>query len=79
MENQNPSAEALQQEATAVEITPTQQEQPAEQRAYSTTADIIIRVKELAQDPLNAQKEELDMRLLELMEKWEALAEEAEG
>ena len=60
MENQNPSAEALQQEATAVEITPTQQEQPAEQRAYSTTADIIIRVKEMAQDPLNASKEELE-------------------
>ena len=60
MENQNPSAEALQQETAAVEITQTQQEQPAEQRAYSTTADIIIRVKEIAQDPLNASKEELE-------------------
>ena len=60
MENQNPSAEALQQETTAVEITQTQQEQPAEQRTYESTADIIIRVKELAQDPLNASKEELE-------------------
>lgn len=60
MENQNPSAEALQQETTAVEITQTQQEQPAEQRTYENTADIIIRVKELAQDPLNASKEELE-------------------
>ncbi len=60
MENQNPSAEALQQETTAVEITQTQQEQPAEQRTYEGTADIIIRVKELAQDPLNASKEELE-------------------
>ena len=60
MENQNPSAEVLQQETTAVEITQTQQEQPAEQRTYESTADIIIRVKELAQDPLNASKEELE-------------------
>ena len=60
MENQNPSAEALQQETTAVENTQTQQEQPAEQRTYESTADIIIRVKELAQDPLNASKEELE-------------------
>ena len=60
MENQNPSAEALQQETTAVEITQTQQEQTTEQRIYESTAEIIIRVKVLAQDPLNASKEELE-------------------
>ena len=60
MENQTPSTEALQQENVAAETIQTQQEQPAEQRAYGNTADIIIRVKELAQDPLNAQKEELE-------------------
>ena len=60
MENQNPSAETLQQETAAVETLQTQQEQPAEQRVYSTTADVIIRVKEIGQDPLNASKEELE-------------------
>ena len=60
MENQNPSAETLQQETAIVETTQAQQEQPAEQRAYGTTADVIIRVKEIAQDPLNASKEELE-------------------
>ena len=60
MENQNPSAETLQQDTATVETTQAQQEQPAEQRAYSTTVDVIIRVKEIAQDPLNASKEELE-------------------
>ena len=60
MENQTPSTEALQQENVAAETIQTQQEQPAEQRAYGNTADIIIRVKEIAQDPLNASKEELE-------------------
>ena len=60
MENLNPSAEALQQETVAEETIQTQQEQSAEQRTYNTTADIIIRVKEMAQDPLNASKEELE-------------------
>ena len=60
MENQNPSAEALQQETAAAETIQAQQEQPAEQRAYSTTADVIIRVKEMAQAPLSASKEELE-------------------
>lgn len=60
MENQTPSAETLQQETAAVETLQTQQEQPAEQRVYSTTADVIIRVKEIGQDPLNASKEELE-------------------
>ena len=35
-------------------------ENNAEQRTYNSTADIIIRIKELAQAPLNAQKEELE-------------------
>ena len=60
MENQNPSAETLQQDTATVETTQAQQEQPAEQRAYSTTVDVIIRVKEIAQDPQNASKEELE-------------------
>ena len=53
MENQNPSAEVQQQEIAAVETIQAQQEQTAEQRTYDNTADIIIRVKEMAQDPLN--------------------------
>ena len=60
MENQNPSAEVLQQETITIETPQTTQEQPAEQRVYNTTADVIIRVKEMTQDPLNASKEELD-------------------
>ena len=60
MENLNPTAEDLQQEVAAVESNETTQEAAAEQRAYSTTADVIIRVKELASDPLNASKEELE-------------------
>ena len=60
MENQNPSAEAQQQEIVAAETIKAQQEQTAEQRTYNNTADIIIRVKEMAQDPLNASKEELE-------------------
>ena len=59
MENQNPSAEALLQETTIAE-TNQEQAQPAEQRVHNTTADVIIRVKEIAQDPLNASKEELE-------------------
>lgn len=31
-----------------------------EQRTYNNTADIIIRIKEIAQDPLNVSKEELE-------------------
>ena len=60
MENQNPSAEVQQQEIAAVEPIQAQQEQTAEQRTYDNTADIIIRIKEMAQDPLNASKEELE-------------------
>ena len=60
MENQNPSAEVQQQEIAAVEPIQAQQEQTAEQRTYDNTVDIIIRVKEMAQDPLNASKEELE-------------------
>ena len=59
-ENQNPSAEALQQDTVAVESPQATQEQPAEQRAYNTTADVIIRVKEIAQAPLEASKDELE-------------------
>lgn len=60
MENQNPTAELTQQENAVVEATETQSEQSTEQRTYSSTADIIIRIKELAQDPLTAPKEELE-------------------
>lgn len=60
MENQNPTAEELQQENIAAETIETQHETTAEQRTYESTADIIIRVKELAANPLNAQKEELE-------------------
>ena len=60
MENQNPTAEFKQQESAVVEATETQSEQSTEQRTYSSTADIIIRIKELAQDPLTASKEELE-------------------
>ena len=60
MENQNPTAEFTQQENAVVEATETQSEQSTEQRTYSSTADIIIRIKELAQDPLTASKEELE-------------------
>ncbi len=60
MENQNPTAEFTQQESAVVEATETQSEQSTEQRTYSSTADIIIRIKELAQDPLTASKEELE-------------------
>ena len=60
MENLNPTAEAPQQEVAAVESIETLQETAAEQRAYESTADIIIRVKALAADPLNAPKEELE-------------------
>ena len=59
MENQNPTDENLKQE-NAAENRETQQEQAIGQRAYDSTADIIIRVKEMAGDPLNASKEELD-------------------
>ena len=60
MENLNPTTEAPQQEVAAVESIETPQETTAEQRAYESTADIIIRVKALAADPLNASKEELE-------------------
>ena len=59
MENQNPTAEAQQQELVATEATQTLHEQ-AEQRTYESVADIIIRVKELAENPLDATKEELE-------------------
>jgi len=60
MENQNPTAELTQQENAVVEATETQSEQSTEQRTYNSAADIIIRIKELAQDPLTASKEELE-------------------
>ena len=60
MENQNPTAEFTQQENAVAEATETQSEQSTEQRTYNSTADIIIRIKELAQDPLTASKEELE-------------------
>ena len=60
MENQTLTTEAFGQESVANEATQVQQEQPTGQRIYESTADIVIRVKELAQDPLNASKEELE-------------------
>ena len=60
MDKENPTAEAIQQEATMEETVMVQPENDTEQRAYGSTTDIIIRVKEIAQDPLNASKEELD-------------------
>ena len=60
MENQTLTTEAFGQESAANEATQVQQEQPTGQRIYESTADIVIRVKELAQDPLNASKEELE-------------------
>ena len=60
MENQTLTTEAFGQESVANEATQVQQEQPTGQRIYESTTDIVIRVKELAQDPLNASKEELE-------------------
>lgn len=60
MENQNSTNEVLQQETAIEQVFEAQQEATVEQCTYESTADIIIRVKELAQDPLNSSKEELD-------------------
>ena len=60
MDKENPTAETIQQEATMEETIMVQPENDTEQRAYDSTADIIIRIKEIAQAPLNASKEELD-------------------
>ncbi len=60
MDKQNPTTETIQQEATMEEAVMVQPESNKEQRAYGSTADVIIRIKEIAQDPLNASKEELD-------------------
>ena len=60
MENQNPTVEVQQQENIAAETTQVLHEQAAEQRTYESVADIIIRVKELAENPLDASKEELE-------------------
>ena len=46
------------QNPTESGLTPT--ENNIEQRTYNNTADIIIRIKEIAQDPLNVSKEELE-------------------
>lgn len=60
MENQNSTNEVLQQETAIEQVFAAQQEATVEQCTYESTADIIIRVKELAQAPLNSSKEELD-------------------
>ena len=60
MDKQNPTTETIQQEATMEEAVMVQPESNKEQRAYGSTADVIIKIKEIAQDPLNASKEELD-------------------
>ena len=60
MENQNSTNEVLLQESTIEQGIETPQEQIVEQNTYESTADIIIRIKELAQSPLEASKEELD-------------------
>ena len=46
------------QNPTESGLTPT--ENNIEQRTYNNTADIIIRIKEIAQDPLSVSKEELE-------------------
>ena len=60
MENQNSTNEVLLQESTIEQGIETPQEQIVEQNTYESTTDIIIRIKELAQSPLEASKEELD-------------------
>lgn len=60
MENQNSTNEVLLQESTIEQGIETPQEQIVEQNTYESTADIIIKIKELAQSPLEASKEELD-------------------
>lgn len=60
MDTQNPTAETLQQETEGQENVLAQPENNTTSRAYDSTADIITRIKEIAQDPLNASKEELD-------------------
>ena len=60
MENQNSTNEVLLQESTIEQGIETPQEQIVEQNTYESTANIIIRIKELAQSPLEASKEELD-------------------
>lgn len=61
MDKQNPATEAIQQETTMEETVMAQPEKNTEQRTYCSATDIIARVKEIAQDPLNASKEELDL------------------
>lgn len=60
MDTQNPTVENTLQEATAQESVLATSETDTKQRLYNNTADIIIRIKEIALDPLNASKEELD-------------------
>lgn len=60
MDKLNPTAEEIQQVPTAEESVTAQPESNTEQRIYNSVADVIIRTKEIAEDPLNASKDELD-------------------
>ena len=60
MDKENPTAETIQQETTMEETVMVQPENNTEQRTYGSATDIIAKVREIAQDPLNASKEELD-------------------
>lgn len=60
MDIQNPTPEVVSQETVEQENVLTQQEEQPMSHSYSSTADIIVRIKELAEDPLNASKEELE-------------------
>lgn len=60
MDIQNPTPEVVSQETVEQENVLTQQEEQSMSHSYSSTADIIVRIKELGQDPLNASKEELE-------------------
>ena len=60
MDIQNPTPEVVSQETLEQENVLTQQEEQSMSHSYSSTADIIVRIKELGQDPLNASKEELE-------------------
>ena len=60
MDKENPTAEIIQQETTMEGTIMVQSENNTAQRTYGSATDIIAKVKEIAQDPLNVSKEELD-------------------
>ncbi len=60
MDTQNPTSENVQQEIIEKENVLTRPDDNTEQRLYNTTEDVVIRIKELIQAPLDATKEELE-------------------